>query len=151
MPYCNDCGSKLESSERFCGNCGKSQQLEIMPVAGRLPIHGAKPKWLLGLVGLVVLAFVVGGVIFFALPETSIDGTYVLQEGDLFTVINEITFNDGTARMKTFGMTLPGVPFEVRGQTIYMEHHGTMQAMFEIIDADTIKSNVTGFSGVYSR
>ena len=151
MPYCNDCGSKLESGERFCGNCGKGQQLNAMPIADRRPTQGVRRKWLFVLLGLMILVFVVGGVIIFALPETSIDGTYVLVEGDFSTMIDEITFKDGTATMKTFGMTLPGVSYEVRGRTIYMEHYGTMQAMFEIVDADTIKSNVTGFSGTYKR
>jgi len=153
MSYCSDCGSKLESGERFCGNCGKGQQADVKTIADRRSNQGPKRKKIFGLAGLVVLAFVVVGVIMIALPGTSIEGTYVLVEDreDPFAVgppIGEITFKDGTVSGPDIP---PGFTYEVRDRTIYVWYQGVMIAMFEIIDADTIQSDVPGFAGVFKR
>ena len=59
MPYCSACGSKMDDNERFCASCGEQLQPGVGPAAScRVP--AGKPRWIYGLVGLVVIALIIG-------------------------------------------------------------------------------------------
>ncbi len=62
MPYCSDCGSKVESGERFCPNCGQEQEAEVSVAPSRQVPARKSGRLLLILIPLVVIAVVAAGV-----------------------------------------------------------------------------------------
>jgi len=111
MPFCSACGSKVEGGESFCPNCGQ-EQVDVTPVSDRRPpvakqAKGIERKWIsFGFVGLVVVAVIVGGVIFLAPPD--IYGRYSVSGRN---VPEDAVFE--IERVGTF--TMSGGGFQVTG------------------------------------
>ncbi|MCL0065009.1 DUF2116 family Zn-ribbon domain-containing protein [Dehalococcoidia bacterium] len=137
MPYCSACGSKMEDNERFCASCGEQQRLEAVRAANhRAP--ASKPRWIYGLVGLVVIALIVGGL---AIgwedgiygtwvdqdnPENYLeirrDGTFVVSERGIRVATGTWEINGDVIRFEIWGMTVEG---RIEGDKI-IDEYGTI-------------------------
>ncbi len=117
MPYCSDCGSKIESSESFCANCGQQQQPEVSVTPGRKP----RKVWLV--VGLAVVFLVILGVVIAGeVGEVGIYGIYVDPElGAYYLEIRR----DGRVDISYKGEVITGKwEWVVRGEKIRLEVEG---------------------------
>ncbi|MCL0076860.1 zinc ribbon domain-containing protein [Dehalococcoidia bacterium] len=118
MPYCSACGSKMEDNERFCASCGEQQRPEAVPAANhRAP--ASKPRWIYGLVGLVVIALIIGGL---AIGwEDGIHGTWVEQDNpEHYLEIRK----DGTFVLYKMGIRGGTGTWEINGDVIRFEIWG---------------------------
>jgi len=59
----------------------------------------------------------------------------------------------GIFQVRMFGKTWrQGHCFEVRGQTVWVKFDGyAMTKIFELVDKNTIRSDLPGWAGVYTR
>ncbi len=74
MPYCSDCGSKIESSESFCPNCGQQQQPEVSVTPSRqVPARKSGIRWAALVFGAVMVISVF-------LPWASVDFGFGFRE-----------------------------------------------------------------------
>ncbi|MBT9166165.1 MAG: hypothetical protein DDT25_00839 [Chloroflexi bacterium] len=118
MPYCSDCGSKIESSESFCANCGQQQQPEVSVTPGRKP----RKVWLVA--GLAVVLLVILGAVILIPGEVGIYGTYVLQDHPEEAVL-EIR-RDGTVVVREEGRVVDSGQWiwVIKGEVIKVEARG---------------------------
>ncbi|MCL0082388.1 zinc-ribbon domain-containing protein [Dehalococcoidia bacterium] len=115
MPYCSACGSKMEDNERFCASCGEQLQPGVGPAANHRAPAG-KPRWIYGLVGLVVIALIIGGL---AIGwEDGIHGTWVEQDnpGNRLEIRK-----DGTLVGYAMGIRVATGTWEINGDVIRFE------------------------------
>ena len=117
MPYCSAYGSKMEENERFCASCGQDQQPEVRLAPNRRA-PGRKPRLIYGLIGLIVIALIVGLSIIGR--EDGIYGTWVDQANpENYLEIRR----DGTYVARGMGIRTTGT-WEVSGDIIRFELWG---------------------------
>jgi len=79
-----------------------------------------------------------------------VSGTFLPKEKNR---IKSIEFKDGNARFtdSLLGIKQGRMEFDVKGDLIKIKHPFSGLLLFKIIDADTLKCEIPGMSGFYTR
>lgn len=104
MKYCSNCGTQMEADIKFCAQCGTKTETEAQPapvaqppVMAAVPSAAAKKPSKNAIIGIVILAAIIGIAAFFFLRDTTgLVGTWEISDvwwGEVETVAIEFRRN----------------------------------------------------------
>ena len=123
MLYGTVCGSKMEDNQSFCASCSEQLQPEGVPAANRRA-PARNPRWIYRLVGLMVIALIIGGVAMGCLDGIQEDGIYGMWVAENIPENRLEIKRDGTFAMLAGPVPIHTGTWEMVGNEISFEVMG---------------------------